>query len=70
MGKVASIAVKLKKRDILLEAKRIVPKGGKAEIVVFHGKKEISRFSEEHVDTPFDEMKKSIIKVLNLELLE
>lgn len=65
MGTILSVATNLKKKDILLNAQRIVPKKGKTEIVVFHKGKEISRFSEDHKDVSFDEMKKIIIGKLN-----
>lgn len=68
MGKIISVATHLKKKNILLNAERIVPKKGDPEIVVFHNKNEISRFSEKHADVPFDEIKKLILN--NLGTLE
>ncbi len=66
MGTVISVATKLKKRDILLRAERVVPKKGIPEIVVFHKTQEIARFSEEHADSPFEEIKRTILTNLNI----
>ncbi len=65
MGTLISVSISLKKKNIFLEAKRIVPKKGVPEVVVLHKNKEVSRFSEEHAGMPFDEMKKTILSKLD-----
>ncbi len=62
-GKVAAAATKLNKRNVLIEAKRIVPEGKnkKPFISIIHNKKEIISFSPEaHGHMSCDEIKKEI----------